>query len=276
MPSRPIPVRRRKTPAQRYRESATWDEVPPLFETVEGTKALAMIGGGIGPVTGFLLSKARPGIGIARYMRTVRKYLDLGILVQYKIMAFQGFPIVYALNKKHLGYAKFQRLMTAIWKHQIKPKMTHIPRTPYRMPPETYHHADGAAEIYNQKSRHGEILHLLAEFNGPIEQIALAELLGRKITVFHPLVTRLTAFGLVTDRYANLHRWVQLNNDHPIVPQLRSWLRYVNQHQARRYVELREKYHETQREGGYDRTTRMRRNKAARAHSLDPKSATKG
>jgi hypothetical protein len=213
-----------------WRNSATPDEMPPLFTDNVTTRSLAILYHH-GAMSMPLLKAVRPAMRTKDIMDGFAPLLKAGILLKYQVKAINGQPIIYALNQKHAFYQQTNYLLRRLWLF-VEPKLTYVPRTPFKTFPELHFEADGGFELYrhrNLRTRIGSVLHFLAEFDVPIEMKSIIELLGFPTNHLILIFARLQAFGLIRDRYAMGERYVQIDQGHPLGTPLINWIRRANQ-----------------------------------------------
>lgn len=207
------------------------NDVPPLFETAATTKVLALMSR-VGPVSRKDLDRMRPGIHVRRAIRGLKPYIDAGLIVTFRIQGLRRQPRLWALNQRHKGAVIFATVLRAIWWRYLGRRLKTRYAQAYRVPFALRVPATKAPTVYRKAGfrDYGDILHLLAEFQAPVSQSVLTALLGAIPSTVYRRVSVLIAHGLVRESYCNGERMFMLNRGHPVVPPLRTWLRYVNRH----------------------------------------------
>lgn len=218
--------------------------LPPLFEITSATRALAVMAH-VGPLAGHQIAALRPRIPLKRTTDVLDRYVEAGLLVTFVIKGLNGQPRVWGFNRGHENFWSFDALCKALWKHYVADIFTTVPVSQYRVPIEERRKATGGPAIMHRAGYRcdGEVLHLLAEFQVPVKQILVQNLLGYNAgNHFCDIVSALIARGLVTDERQGMQRMISLNRDNPIVPPLRAWLYYVNKKSERRFREMGKQY----------------------------------
>jgi hypothetical protein len=206
-----------------------------------------------------LLKSIRPGLDSAVIHNGLQHYAKCGVLLAIDAPMVRGRPIIYALNNKHVLYRNTKQLCMDLWDFHVQRTLSYTPESHYWAPGGAHRSEADFDELYSGFSHHGEILHLLAEIDTPVEQVAVRELLKRGDGAFFMKVSRLVAFGLLKEKYVCGHRFISLDAAHPIAPSLRLWLRKANRLGQLRYRELAELYFERKKGSAYERAFRMRR-----------------
>lgn len=238
-----------------YRQSATIDEVPPIFGDVYTTIAVAALAA-IGPMNVKMLKVTVPGSS-RLVLRGLKRLERLGVIVSFDVPLLKGTPRVYALNKGHKSHTTLQSLGRAIWRSSAQKRARCAPRSPFWVPARVPIKAH-RGEIIWRASFIGKTLHVLAEFRQELQMSALIEFLkpGSPHTISMRM-DRLIAFGLVQERYDAFYRWLSLNPRHPIYKPLRAWLLALNQRQFPEFRKFERDYRRLKEERYYDRSRRL-------------------
>lgn len=239
-----------------YRLSATADEVPPIFGDVYTTMAFAAISK-LGPLNvkhlKALLGQQKVGV----YVSGLRRLEQIGIVYAFEVPLLKGTPRVYALNRGHKSFLMLRSLGRALWNSSVHKRVRSEITTKFVVPPKYQRTAVGG-DLAWRGTIIGRTLHTLAEFDHEIEMKALIEFLdpGSPQSVSQRM-DRLVAFGLVRERYDSLHRWLALDQKHPLHAPLRAWLRIVNRANFPAYVKFAQDYVRRKEQRHYNRTRRI-------------------
>jgi hypothetical protein len=259
-----VRVRLKETASMYWLKSATVGDVPPIFGRHVGTTTVIAAIAGVGPMTLDLMGQV---VGVSEWLRDDLRRLDQhGVLYSYAVPVMRRRPRVWGLNKSHKAFFWTDALAKKMWETCVAPTISGNVTTPFIMLPKFRREASGAEHIWRGNYA-GKVLHLLAQSEQrDIRKSAIEEFfeLEHYSHAYAKILDRLQAFGLITSRYDGTERFLGFNEAHPVGPELREYILWLNRHHFPEYQEMNRFYSMRVRKNFYGRSGRPRKSKMLR------------
>lgn len=263
-----VRVRLKETASMYWLKSAKLGDVPPVFGRHVGTTTVIAAMAAIGPMTLDLMEQV---VVVSGWLRDdLRRLEEHGILYSYTVDVMRRKPRVWGINKSHKAFPLVDALAKKMWAACVAPTMQRKVTTPFVMLRQFRREASGAEHLWRGNYA-GKVLHLLAQSEQrDIRKTAIEELfeLEHYHQAYAKVLDRLEAFGLITSRYDGTERYLGFNEAHPLGPELREYILWLNRHHFPEYQEMNRFYSMRVRKNFYGRSGRPRKSKLLREFAL--------